>query len=63
MRVLRSSFEKMVADKAFLEDASKRNLPISPASSDQLKRWIAETMATPKEAIEPLKTAMAESSK
>jgi tripartite-type tricarboxylate transporter receptor subunit TctC len=63
MKILRNGFEKMVKDQAFLDDATKRNLPISPASSDQLKTWIAQTMATPKEAIEPLKTALAESSK
>ena len=63
VKILRTSFEKMVADKAFLEDAARRNLPVLPASSDQLKRWIAQTMATPAEAIEPLRIALAESSK
>ena len=63
MKTLRASFENMVKDKAFLDDAAKRNLPVSPAFSDQLKAWIAQTMATSKEAIEPLRIALAESSK
>jgi tripartite-type tricarboxylate transporter receptor subunit TctC len=63
MAVLKTAFDAMVADPVFLADAARRNLPIAPAAGDQLKAWIAQTMAMPKDAVEPLKTVLSEGAK
>jgi len=45
---LRSAFERMVRDAAFLEQARKENLEIDFVSGQELQRIVAEIVATPK---------------
>jgi tripartite-type tricarboxylate transporter receptor subunit TctC len=48
VRVMRESFEKMVRDPAFLEQARRESFDINPVSGEELQRIVAEIVATPK---------------
>ena len=48
VRVMRESFEKMVRDTAFLEQARRESFDINPVSGEELQRIVAEIVATPK---------------
>jgi tripartite-type tricarboxylate transporter receptor subunit TctC len=54
-RELRSAFDTMVADPAFLADAKKRDLTINPSSGVKLQEVVAKTIATPKEVVGELR--------
>jgi tripartite-type tricarboxylate transporter receptor subunit TctC len=43
---LRLGFERMVKDKAFLDDINKRNIAISPLSGEKLQKVVEDVMAT-----------------
>lgn len=58
--ILRSAFDKVVLDKAFLADAEKRNLDILPSSGAELDALVARTLATPPEAVAQLKKLIGE---
>lgn len=55
---LRSAFEKMVADPAFLAEAKKRKLEIQPSTGQEVTRLVAETLAIPKEDLATAKKLM-----
>lgn len=43
---LRLGFERMINDKAFLDDINKRGIEISPLSGEKLQKVVEEVMAT-----------------
>ena len=43
---LRLGFERMIKDKAFLDDINKRGIEISPLNGDKLQKVVEEVMAT-----------------
>jgi len=45
-KALRDGFDRMVNDKAFLDDLKKRDIPISPMGGADLQKVVAEVMAT-----------------
>jgi tripartite-type tricarboxylate transporter receptor subunit TctC len=47
VKLLRTSFDRMVKDPAFLEQAKKENLDIQPVSGEELQRIVADIVATP----------------
>ena len=49
---LRAAFQAMVTDPAFLEDAGKIGIEISPIDGDTIVRLLERSMATPKPVIE-----------
>jgi len=51
-RALQDAFMKMVADKAFLEDAGKVNIDISAIDGDAVKKLIERATATPREVVD-----------
>ena len=54
-KVLQAAFAAMVKDKAFLDDAARLGLEISPIDADQIRSLIARAAATPKDVIERYK--------
>lgn len=44
VKALRVAFDKMVKDPAFLADAKKRNVPVSPKTGQELEAFIAKAM-------------------
>jgi tripartite-type tricarboxylate transporter receptor subunit TctC len=48
---LKSAFMTMVQDKAFLEDAKKAKLDISPIDGEAIRQLLAKSAATPKDVI------------
>ena len=48
VKALRGAFERMVRDRAFLDQAQKENLEINPVSGEELQRIVADIVATPK---------------
>ena len=60
LAALRTAFDKMVADPAFLKEAAKRNIEIDPASGADVDKFSARIADAPKEAIEMASKAMTE---
>lgn len=54
---LRLGFDRMVKDKAFLDDIKKRKILINPMSGDQLQKVVVEVMATDAALAKKLKWA------
>jgi tripartite-type tricarboxylate transporter receptor subunit TctC len=47
VKLLRSSFDRMMKDAAFLDVAKKENLDIQPVSGEEMQRIVADIVATP----------------
>ena len=58
LTALRSAFDKMVADPAFLAEAEKRKLEIEPTSGVEVQKIAADILDAPKEIIERAMEAM-----
>ncbi|MEX2454753.1 MAG: tripartite tricarboxylate transporter substrate-binding protein [Rhodospirillaceae bacterium] len=56
--ILKTAFEEMVRDPAFLADAEKRALPINAGSGDKVQTVVANTVAAPKEIVDELRTLL-----
>jgi hypothetical protein len=54
VKALRSAFDRMVRDPAFLEQARKENLEIDPVSGEEMQRIVADIVATPKQIADRL---------
>ena len=54
VKALRSAFDRMLADKAFLDEARKENFDITAVSGESLQKIVAEIVATPKPIAERL---------
>jgi len=55
---LRSAFDKMVADPAFLAEAKKRKLEIMPSTGQEVAKLVAETLSIPKDDLAMAKKLM-----
>jgi len=47
VKLLRTQFDRMMKDPAFLEVAKKENLDIQPVSGEEMQRIVADIVATP----------------
>ena len=56
-KALRVGFDRMIKDKAFLDDLKKRDIPISPMGGADLQKVVEEVMATDAALAERLKWA------
>lgn len=52
---LRQAFQQMVADKAFLDEAAKLGLEISPITGEEVRALLERSQKTPKDVIEQYK--------
>lgn len=52
VQILRTAFDKMVKDKAFLADAAKRKGLIAPVPGAELDKYNQEILKTPKDIVE-----------
>ena len=52
---LRTAFQAMLRDPAFLSDAAKRKAPVSPVSGEELDKIVAAVYQTPPATIAKLK--------
>ena len=50
-KALRWAFREMVKDKAFLDEADRLGLDVSPIDADELLSLLARSAATPKDVI------------
>ena len=57
-KILRAAFDSMVKDKAFLDEADKVHLDISPVSGDKVAELIKGMYATPPELVRRAAAAM-----
>ena len=55
VQILRAGFDAMVKDAAFLADAKRRNLPIEPASGEEVQALVASAMATPESVLKTVR--------
>ncbi|MGE5538529.1 MAG: Bug family tripartite tricarboxylate transporter substrate binding protein [Gemmatimonas sp.] len=55
--ILRAAFDATVKDKAFLADAEKARITISPTSGDKVQALVKELYATPKRIVDKAKSA------
>lgn len=60
IKALRTAFDKMVKDQAFIDEAKKSNLEIDPVSGEELQKIVNEIIATPKETAERLASIIGE---
>jgi hypothetical protein len=60
VRALRTAFNKMVKDEAFIDEAKKSNLEIDPVSGDDLQKIVNDIIATPKETADRLASIIGE---
>ena len=51
LATLRHAFEAVMKDKAFLEEAEKRNIEVDPMSAEEVREIIRETINAPKAAV------------
>ena len=51
LRLLRSAFQKMIADPEFRAEAEKLNLPIEPKSGEEMQKVIADMFAIAPETL------------
>jgi tripartite-type tricarboxylate transporter receptor subunit TctC len=58
VKALRTAFDSMLKDQAFLEEAKKSKLDIEPVGGEELQRIVAEIIATPKPIAERLLKAI-----
>jgi tripartite-type tricarboxylate transporter receptor subunit TctC len=56
--VLRQAFAETMTEAEFLADAARVNIEIRPVSGDQLEQLVARVLASPKSAVELLKSAL-----
>ena len=59
VEILRRAFDETMKDPAFLEEAKKQNLDISPSTGEELQQVVADILATPKAAADRLNKAIA----
>jgi tripartite-type tricarboxylate transporter receptor subunit TctC len=56
--MLRQAFAKTMQDPAFLAEAAKSNLPVNPASGEDVQKLVGELYRTPPDVIEKAKAAI-----
>lgn len=56
VEALRRSFDTMMADREFLEDAKRARFEITPRTGEKLQRVVEDIVATPRSVIERIKT-------
>jgi tripartite-type tricarboxylate transporter receptor subunit TctC len=56
---LRSAFQATMKDPAFLADASKLKIEVSPITGEEIERFVKEAYATPKPIIERARVVLA----
>ena len=56
---LRDAFDKSVSDPAFVAEAERRKLEITPSHWDEIQVLVKEAMATPPEVVERMKKILA----
>jgi tripartite-type tricarboxylate transporter receptor subunit TctC len=56
--ILRQAFDRMLKDKAFLEEARKANVDIQPVGGVAIQKIVAEFMSTPADIVAQAKAAM-----
>jgi len=61
-KALQAAFMQMTEDKAFLEDARKLGLDISPITGDEIKKLLRRSAATPRPVIDRYKRLAGEQS-
>jgi tripartite-type tricarboxylate transporter receptor subunit TctC len=55
---LRAAFDATMADKAFLEDAEKLRIDISPLPGTKVQELVQKLYATPKDIVEQARQAI-----
>jgi hypothetical protein len=58
VKALRAAFNATMKDKAYLAEAKKLKMEISPTSGEELAEVISAVMATPKSVVEKFKIAV-----
>jgi tripartite-type tricarboxylate transporter receptor subunit TctC len=58
---LREAFQQMVVDKAFLDEAQKLGLEISPITGEAVRSLLERSQKTPKDVIERYRKIAGES--
>jgi tripartite-type tricarboxylate transporter receptor subunit TctC len=58
LKILRDAFDKTVSDPAFLVEAERRKLEISPSQWDEIQTLVKEALATPPEVVERMKKVL-----
>ncbi len=53
--MLRTGFDKLMADPKFKADAEKRKVPINPSKGAEIQAVVQKTIDTPKDAVAALK--------
>ena len=56
--ILRKAFDEMLKDPAFLEDATKSGIDISPVGGERVQKIVADFMSTPADVVTKAKLAM-----
>lgn len=56
--ILRSAFDKAMADRGLLEEAAKQKLPISPTGGEESARLVTDIYTTPADIIASLKALL-----
>ncbi|MGE0626688.1 MAG: Bug family tripartite tricarboxylate transporter substrate binding protein [Hyphomicrobiaceae bacterium] len=59
LKALRAAFDATMKDKAFLAEAGKARLDITPASADEVQAFIKKLYATPKDIVARARKAVA----
>jgi tripartite-type tricarboxylate transporter receptor subunit TctC len=55
---LRTAFDKMVRDPAFIADAKKRQAALNPKPGAEVDGYVADILKTPQEVVELAKQGM-----
>jgi tripartite-type tricarboxylate transporter receptor subunit TctC len=58
LKILRDAFVKTMADRAFLDEAKRRNLEVKPSTGEELEKLAKEVMGQPPQVIERVKKLM-----
>ena len=58
VKALRAAFDATVADPAFIEATSKRNLPLNPTPGTEVQKIIVDTVSAPPEVTMRLRKAL-----
>jgi len=58
LAILRTAFDRTVADKAFLDDAEKVRIDIAPLSGARVQEIVAKLFTTPKDTVERARQAI-----
>lgn len=56
MRILRTAFMDVFKDKAFLADAEKSRIDISPTSGEDVQKRVAQVFSAKSDVVERAKT-------